>query len=73
MTAGADENGRLKRELGSLYAVGIGLGAVMGAGIFVVTGVAAGVGPLSMGVRLTKHQHWNLTRAHHGCGGAPQN
>lgn len=34
--------GNLKRELGLLDAVGIGLGAVMGAGIFVVTGVAAG-------------------------------
>jgi APA family basic amino acid/polyamine antiporter len=33
----------LRRELGLLDAVGIGLGAVMGAGIFVVTGVAAGV------------------------------
>lgn len=35
--------GVLKRDLGLLDAVGIGLGAVMGAGIFVVTGVAAGV------------------------------
>ncbi len=35
--------GRLRRELGLLDAIGIGLGAVMGAGIFVVTGVAAGV------------------------------
>ncbi len=34
---------RLRRELGLLDAVGIGLGAVMGAGLFVVTGVAAGV------------------------------
>ncbi len=33
----------LRRDLGLLSAVGIGLGAVMGAGIFVVTGVAAGV------------------------------
>ena len=33
----------LKRDLGLLDAVGIGLGAVIGAGIFVVTGVAAGV------------------------------
>jgi APA family basic amino acid/polyamine antiporter len=33
----------LRRELGLLDAVGIGLGAVVGAGIFVVTGVAAGV------------------------------
>ena len=41
--AGAEHSARLKRELGLLQAVGIGLGAVMGAGIFVVTGVAAGV------------------------------
>jgi APA family basic amino acid/polyamine antiporter len=33
----------LRRDLGLVGAVGIGLGAVMGAGIFVVTGVAAGV------------------------------
>lgn len=32
----------LKREIGLLEAIGIGLGAVIGAGIFVVTGVAAG-------------------------------
>ena len=34
---------KLKRELGLMDAVGIGLGAVIGAGIFVVTGVAASV------------------------------
>ena len=34
---------RLRRELGLLSATGLGLGAVMGAGIFVVIGVAAGV------------------------------
>ncbi|MGH9381379.1 MAG: APC family permease [Thermoanaerobaculia bacterium] len=33
----------LRRELGTLDAVGIGFGAIVGAGIFVVTGVAAGV------------------------------
>ena len=33
---------QLRRELGTLDAVGIGLGAIVGAGIFVVTGVAAG-------------------------------
>lgn len=33
--------GELQRDLGLLDAVGIGLGAVIGAGIFVVTGVAA--------------------------------
>lgn len=36
-------NIHLKRDLSLLDAVGIGLGAVIGAGIFVVTGVAAGV------------------------------
>src|SRR5690554_1903030 len=36
-------SGALRRDLGLLDAVGIGLGAVIGAGIFVVTGVAAGV------------------------------
>lgn len=35
--------GGLKRDLGLLDAVGVGLGAVIGAGVFVVTGVAAGV------------------------------
>jgi APA family basic amino acid/polyamine antiporter len=35
--------GQLKRDLGLPDAVGVGLGAVIGAGIFVVTGVAAGV------------------------------
>ncbi|MBU9721325.1 MULTISPECIES: hypothetical protein [Bacillaceae] len=35
--------GKLQRDLGLLDAVGIGVGAVIGAGIFVVTGVAAGV------------------------------
>jgi basic amino acid/polyamine antiporter, APA family len=35
--------GELKRDLRLLDAVGIGLGAIIGAGIFVVTGVAAGV------------------------------
>lgn len=32
----------LKRDLGLIDAVGVGMGAVIGAGIFVVTGVAAG-------------------------------
>lgn len=35
--------GRLRRDLRFLDALGIGLGAVIGAGIFVVTGLAAGV------------------------------
>src|SRR5688572_7881350 len=34
---------RLRRDLGLFDAVGVGLGAIIGAGIFVVTGVAAGV------------------------------
>ena len=38
-----ETKGALRRDLGLVGAVGIGLGAVMGAGIFVVTGVAAGV------------------------------
>ncbi|HEU0301135.1 MAG TPA: amino acid permease, partial [Longimicrobium sp.] len=33
----------LRRELGLLDAVGVGFGAIVGAGIFVVTGVAAGI------------------------------
>jgi basic amino acid/polyamine antiporter, APA family len=33
----------LRRELGLLDAVGVGFGAIIGAGIFVVTGVAAGI------------------------------
>jgi APA family basic amino acid/polyamine antiporter len=33
----------LRRDLGLLDAVGIGFGAIIGAGIFVVTGIAAGV------------------------------
>ena len=33
----------LRRDLNLLAAVGVGLGAIIGAGIFVVTGVAAGV------------------------------
>jgi APA family basic amino acid/polyamine antiporter len=41
---------RLRRELGLLDAVGVGLGAIIGAGIFVVTGVAAGIaGPSLLG------------------------
>ena len=37
------ETGTLRRSLGLGDAVGIGFGAIVGAGIFVVTGVAAGV------------------------------
>lgn len=36
-------SGRLKRQLGLVDAITIGLGAVIGAGIFVVSGVAAGI------------------------------
>jgi APA family basic amino acid/polyamine antiporter len=43
MSSSSHSAGRLRRDLGLVGAVGIGLGAVMGAGIFVVTGVAAGV------------------------------
>ncbi|HUF35242.1 MAG TPA: amino acid permease [Gemmatimonadales bacterium] len=41
-TAGTAPPG-LRRDLGLLDAVGIGFGAIVGAGIFVVTGVAAGI------------------------------
>jgi basic amino acid/polyamine antiporter, APA family len=34
---------QLRRDLGLLDAVGVGFGAIIGAGIFVVTGVAAGI------------------------------
>lgn len=40
-SAGAEQG--LRRELGLLDAVGVGFGAIVGAGIFVVTGVAAGI------------------------------
>src|SRR5688500_12175264 len=41
---GKNQNkGELKRDLRLIDAIGIGLGAIIGAGIFVVTGVAAGV------------------------------
>lgn len=43
VSAPADSGPRLRRELGLLDAVGVGLGAIIGAGIFVVTGVAAGI------------------------------
>src|SRR5215212_9511730 len=43
-TEAADgSHGALRRDLTLFDAVGIGLGAIIGAGIFVVTGVAAGV------------------------------
>lgn len=38
-----EQESGLRRELGLLDAVGVGFGAIIGAGIFVVTGVAAGV------------------------------
>jgi basic amino acid/polyamine antiporter, APA family len=37
-----NSKGTLRRDLGLLDAVGIGFGAIVGAGIFVITGVAAG-------------------------------
>lgn len=44
MNGSNDERpGGLRRALGLVDAVGIGVGAIVGAGIFVVTGVAAGV------------------------------
>ena len=39
----ADTSSGLRRDLGLLDAAGIGFGAIVGAGIFVVTGVAAGI------------------------------
>lgn len=39
----SEPDGGLRRDLGFVDAVGIGLGAIIGAGIFVVTGVAARV------------------------------
>lgn len=39
----SDPGGQLRRTLGLLDAVGIGVGAIVGAGIFVVLGVAAGI------------------------------
>lgn len=42
----------LRRDLGLLDAVGIGFGAIVGAGIFVVTGVAAGIAGPSLLVAL---------------------
>lgn len=42
-TGSDGSDGGLRRELGTLDAVGIGFGAIVGAGIFVVTGVAAGI------------------------------
>lgn len=43
MTNGESAPPVLRRDLGLLDAVGIGFGAIVGAGIFVVTGVAAGI------------------------------
>lgn len=43
---------QLKRELNLLDAVGIGLGAIVGAGIFVVSGVAAGMAGPAMLISL---------------------
>lgn len=43
MAAGIERIQSLRRELGLWDAVAVGLGAIVGAGIFVVTGVAAGI------------------------------
>jgi basic amino acid/polyamine antiporter, APA family len=43
MSDNTSNNGALRRDLGLVDAVGVGLGAIIGAGIFVVTGVAAGI------------------------------
>ena len=43
MTAKNEEQSGLRRDLSLVDAVGVGLGAIIGAGIFVVTGIAAGV------------------------------
>lgn len=51
MTA-APASATLHRELGLLDAVGIGFGAIIGAGIFVVTGVAANIAGPSLVVSL---------------------
>ena len=37
------KHNQLRRDLTLIDAIGVGLGAIIGAGIFVVTGVAAGV------------------------------
>jgi basic amino acid/polyamine antiporter, APA family len=42
-TPDSENRSDLRRELGLLDAIGIGFGAIVGAGIFVVTGVAAGI------------------------------
>lgn len=47
-----DKQNGLLRELGLKDAVGIGLGAIIGAGIFVVTGVAAGISGPAMLISL---------------------
>ena len=46
------KNNSLIRALGLKDAVGVGLGAIIGSGIFVVTGVAAGVSGASFIVGL---------------------
>jgi APA family basic amino acid/polyamine antiporter len=54
MTTRRRDGSALRRELGLIDAVGIGVGAIVGAGIFVVLGIAAGVaGPaLLLGLAL---------------------
>jgi basic amino acid/polyamine antiporter, APA family len=43
MGSESDQGVSLRRDLGLLDAVGIGFGAIVGAGVFVVTGIAAGI------------------------------
>jgi len=52
MAVRSDTSAGLRRDLGLLDAAGIGIGAVVGAGIFVVIGVAAGIGGASLLVGL---------------------
>ncbi len=43
MQAALPGNGRLKREIGLFGATALGIGAIIGSGIFIVTGIVAGV------------------------------
>jgi APA family basic amino acid/polyamine antiporter len=52
VTAGASDRPGLRRQLRLLDAIGIGLGAIIGAGIFVVTGLAATMAGPSLVVSL---------------------
>jgi basic amino acid/polyamine antiporter, APA family len=43
MQSGVPGNGRLRREIGLFGATALGIGAIIGSGIFIVTGIVAGV------------------------------